>query len=116
MEHRGILIHPQDISPFWPQRIAQAGIDILGFHPVGGTDAPISLEEMLHHQNDSDMVSFLLELDKKHIMVEYKMHALGYLLPEKIFEYRSDFFPWMKIVYVIKLEICVPLIRMHWLI
>ena len=40
----GMIIHPGELSKKWIDRLADAGIDILGIHPEGGAGAPQSLE------------------------------------------------------------------------
>lgn len=93
MPKRGILIHPQDISPLWPERLARAGIGVLGLHPTGGPEAARSLGAMIAGRGGAEMRSFLNELDCRGIAVEYEMHALRYLLPGSMFSQRPDFFP-----------------------
>ena len=58
MERRGIIIHPEDISPLWPQRLQEAGLNVLGLHPVGGSSAPASLRCALMERNRPDTVSY----------------------------------------------------------
>ena len=43
----GILIHPDELTNAWIDRMANAGIDVLGIHPVGGKNAAESLENLL---------------------------------------------------------------------
>lgn len=93
MERRGIIIHPEDISPLWPQRLHQAGINVLGLHPAGGAGAPASLRAALNGRDHPDMRRFLRSLDRLGIAVEYEMHALGYLLPPELLEKHPEFFP-----------------------
>ena len=93
MERRGIIIHAEDISPLWPQRLQEAGLNVLGLHPVGGSSAPASLRCALMERNRPDMRRFLQALEKRNIAVEYEMHALGYLLPPELLDTHPDFFP-----------------------
>lgn len=93
MERRGIIIHPEDISPLWPQRLHQAGINVLGLHPVGGAGAPASLRAALANRDHPDMQRFLRALDRLGIAVEYEMHTLGYLLPPELLARHPEFFP-----------------------
>ena len=93
MERRGIIIHPEDISPLWPQRLHQAGINVLGLHPVGGAGAPASLRAALANRDHPDMQRFLRALDRLGIAVEYEMHTLGYLLPPELLVRHPEFFP-----------------------
>ena len=30
-----MIIHPDEVSKKWIHRLADAGVDVLGFHPVG---------------------------------------------------------------------------------
>ncbi len=93
MQRRGIIIHPEDRSPLWPQRLHEAGINVLGLHPVGGAGAPASLRALLADRESPDMRRFLGALDRLGIAVEYEMHALGYLLAPELLDTYPDFFP-----------------------
>ena len=44
---RSMIIHPEELSFAWIDRLADAGIDTLGIHPVGGKRAYETLEELL---------------------------------------------------------------------
>ena len=108
MERRGIIIHPEDISPLWPQRLQEAGLNVLGLHPVGGSSAPASLRCALMERNRPDMRRFLQALEKRNIAVEYEMHALGYLLPPELLDTHPDFSRWMTGACAGPGRICVP--------
>ena len=35
-ESRGILVHPEDLTMDWLNKMSAAGLNSLGLHPVGG--------------------------------------------------------------------------------
>ena len=92
MDRRGILIHPQDICMKWPDRLKAAGIHVLGFHPVGGQQAHLSLAAAVEGKDAPEMRAFVDALEKRDIAVEYEMHALRYLLPAELFDKAPEFF------------------------
>ena len=92
MDRRGILIHPQDICMKWPDRLADAGINVLGFHPVGGQEAHLSLAAAIAGRDEPDMRRFVDALEARGIAAEYEMHALRYLMPAEMFEKAPEFF------------------------
>ena len=47
MAKGSMLIHPDELSEAWIDRLSRAGIDTLGLHPVGGRHAAESLKDLL---------------------------------------------------------------------
>ncbi|MBQ2432811.1 MAG: hypothetical protein II266_00125, partial [Clostridia bacterium] len=56
-----LLIHPEELSEKWIDRMADAGIDVLGLHPVGGEES---------HKHIAAMLT-LLETDKYRQLLDY---------------------------------------------
>ncbi|MDD3243907.1 MAG: DUF4838 domain-containing protein [Eubacteriales bacterium] len=93
ISRRGLLIHPEEISPRWLPRLRAAGINVLGLHPVGGAAAPASLAGLLSFAETPAMKDFLQALSAAGIAVEYEMHAMSYLLPRELFSEHPEYFP-----------------------
>ena len=44
---RGIIVHPEELTREWIDRMADAGLNALGLHPVGGVHADQSLQRAI---------------------------------------------------------------------
>ena len=44
---KSLLIHPEELSVKWVDRMIDAGCDTLALHPTGGANAHESLQRML---------------------------------------------------------------------
>lgn len=87
-----LLIHPEELSHKWTDRMANAGITALGIHPWGGRQAVSSLAELVELCKTPD---FRAEIDYAHargLRVEYELHAAGYLLPRALLDTHPDYF------------------------
>ena len=51
---KSILIHPEELSKKWIDRLADGGVKILGLHPHGGGQATESLNDLLSRLEDSE--------------------------------------------------------------
>ena len=49
---KSLLIQPDELTKTWIDRMANAGVSVLGIHPVGGKKAAQSLEELLEYWFD----------------------------------------------------------------
>ena len=46
-----LLVHPDEVSKTWIDRMADSGISVLGIHPAGGKKAVDSLTDLLQRVN-----------------------------------------------------------------
>ena len=91
-KNRGLLIHPEELNEKWLNEISEAGLNLLGLHPVGGIQAAESLEKAIHLHCTPGFQKLLSLANKKGITVEYEAHALSWLLPRGLFELYPDWF------------------------
>jgi hypothetical protein len=87
-----LLIHPEELSKKWIDRLIDNNIDCLGLHPVGGYRAHLNLEKML---SDMDTKEFQDKIDYAESMglkIEYEMHCGSYLMPRDMFETNPEYF------------------------
>ena len=87
-----ILIHPEELSKRWIDRMAGAGIRVLGVHPVGGTNAADSLSALLRRLDEADFRVLLDYAAQQGLEIEYECHAAGYLMPRALFAAHPDYF------------------------
>ena len=90
---KGILIHPDELTRQWIDRMADNGINTVGIHPVGGRRAAESLTELLDLCETSAFRSLIdYAIDEKGLEVEYEFHAAGFLVPRDLFANHPDYF------------------------
>ncbi len=90
VEKRGIVIHPHELDMAWLKRCSDMKLNVLGLHPVGGTDADMSLQSMLATKDKLDLL--IDEARKMGIAVEYEMHSLSYLMPKSLYDTHPEWF------------------------
>ena len=90
IEKRGLIIHPHELDESWLERFKSLQLNVLGLHPVGGTNASESLQNMLDHW--TQMKPLIDQAEEMGITVEFEMHALGYLMPKAQFTNHPDWF------------------------
>ena len=87
-----MIIHPEELSYEWIDRLCDAGIGSLGIHPRGGKKAYETLEELLAlMQSDQyrEMIDYARARGRE---VEYELHAAGYLMPRALFIEHPEYF------------------------
>ena len=87
-----LLIHPEEVSRKWIDRLVESKIDCLGIHPVGGYRAHINLESLLEDLKTEKFRSLLDYAADNGLKIEYEMHCGSYLLPRNLFESHPDYF------------------------
>lgn len=92
MYKRGILVHPEDLTPEWIAGMKQAGLNLLGLHPAGGAKAHLTLQQAID-LHASPAMKQMISLAKDHgISVEYEAHAMRWLLPSALFDRNPNWF------------------------
>ena len=89
---RGIIVHPEDLTFDWIDRMAEAGLDTLGLHPVGGVKAHESLQRAIDWHATEESRVLRDYAAGKGIHVEYEAHVMAWLLPRETFEEHPDWF------------------------
>ena len=90
--HSGLIVHPEELSKQWVDRLASVGIETLGIHPRGGEDAVRSLEELHQRMKTSAYRALIDYARSRGLRIEYEMHAAGYLLPRELFSEHPEYF------------------------
>lgn len=85
IKHRGIIVHPEELTAEWISKMADAGLDTLGLHPVGGGQARESLERAVREHGLPESKGLREEAVAKGIDVEYEAHVMSWLLPSELF-------------------------------
>lgn len=92
IKHRGILVHPEELTLQWADEMQKAGLDTLGLHPVGGVLAHESLQRAVDWHTLPEVRKLRQEANARGITVEYEAHAMRWLLPKHLFTVVPDWF------------------------
>ena len=87
-----LIIHPEELSRKWIDRMADAGIDVMGIHPKGGKRAPIFLAEMTEKLKTPEFRALIDYARGRGLQVEYELHAASFLLPRALFAKKPELF------------------------
>ena len=88
MARRGIIVHPHELDDKWVEQAADAKLNVMGLHPVGGPDAHVTLEEAIHFHLLPESRRLFRALDAQGFQIEYEAHAMRWLLPRDVFRAR----------------------------
>lgn len=90
---RGLLIHPGELTKRWIDRMADAGVKVLGLHPEGGKQAIDSLNNLLRLLDDPEYRALIdYAIDGRGLEIEYEFHAAGWLLPRELYDTHPEYF------------------------
>lgn len=87
-----MIIHPEELSKKWIDRLCKAKIKTLGIHPVGGPTATSSLENLVELCKDEGYRSLIDYAKEKDVEIEYEIHSAGYLMPRALFDTHPEYF------------------------
>lgn len=89
---RRLLIHPEELSKKWIDRMADHGVDVLGLHPAGGEESDKHIENMLALLETDAYRSLLDYAIQRGLKIEYEMHAASFLVPRALFDSHPEYF------------------------
>ena len=87
-----LIIHPDEITNVWIDRLYKNKIEVLGIHSEGGTKAHEHLEDMIDLCKTAEYrknIDLARELGLK---IHYELHVASYLLPRNLFEHHPEWF------------------------
>ena len=87
-----LLIHPEELSREWVDRLVQQGVEILGIHPVGGKHSEASAKRLLLQMEDPKFRALVDYAYEKGLQVEYELHAASFLLDRSLFTTHPEYF------------------------
>ncbi len=87
-----LLIHPEELSKIWIDRLAEQGVEILGLHPVGGNSAAESARRLMMQVEDPGFRQLIDYAYEKGLQVEYELHAASFLLPRELYATHPEYF------------------------
>lgn len=89
---KSLIIHPEELSTKWIDKISELGCDCIGIHPVGGAHSKASLEKLIDMSDNDEYKRLIDYAIEKGLNIEYEMHAARFLLPESYFETNPEYF------------------------
>lgn len=92
MQHKGLVIYPEELSDYWLDRLDGTGLNFLGIHPTGGNTGGRSVAEAVEWVQKPETRRLLERAERMGIAVEFEMHALSWLIQRDLFEKRPDWF------------------------
>ena len=87
-----LIVHPEELSKRWVDRLADAVVDTIGIHPRGGADAVGSLGELCARMQTPEYRALVDYARGRGLHVAYEMHAAGYLVPRDLFPEHPEYF------------------------
>ena len=87
-----MIIHPDELSRKWIDRMADAGITVIGIHPVGGRAAAKAVNGLVEALQTPEYRALLDYAAERGLEIEYDLHAAGYLMPRSEFETHPEYF------------------------
>ena len=101
-----LLIHPEELSRAWIDRMAAQGVDIVGIHPVGGGEAEESARRLMTQMESAEFRTLVDYAWEKGLEVEYELHAASFLLPRELFQSCPAYFRMDNGVRTPKVNFC----------
>lgn len=92
MKNASLLIHPDELSLTWIDRMVSHGLPTLALHPVGGREAKKSLEALLEQLEQPSFRALIDYAVQRGLRIEYEMHAMQFLLPRSEFSHHPQWF------------------------
>lgn len=92
IKHKGLIIHPNELTDYWVERLLSTDLNLLGIHPEGGVNGGSSVYAAAEWIKESETQRLLGILADNGIGIEYEMHALSWLLPRDIFGRQPKWF------------------------
>ena len=95
MEHfmkGSMIIHPDELSKEWVDKLVDAGINTLGINPWGGVKAVDSLKELIKEMEKLDYREIIDYAKARRLEIEYEIHSAGFLMPRELFEEHPEYF------------------------
>lgn len=87
-----MIIHPDELSELWIDKLVEAGVSTLGIHPAGGNLAYETLESLIALMKTPKYRALIDYARDRGLEIEYEIHAAGYLMPRDLFAEHPEYF------------------------
>lgn len=87
-----LIVHPEELSEKWIERLNALGVDTLGIHSVGGVQAHVYITEMLASLKESKTRELFESAAQAGLDIEYELHTASFLLPRELFWEHPEYF------------------------
>ncbi|MCL2813815.1 MAG: DUF4838 domain-containing protein, partial [Oscillospiraceae bacterium] len=92
IKHKGLIIHPDELTNYWIERLLSTDLNLLGIHPEGGVNGGRSVYAAAEWIKEPETRRLLGILTDKGVDIEYEIHALSWLLPRDMFGREPEWF------------------------
>jgi len=89
---KGMIIHPDELSVKWVDRLADGGVEVLGIHPCGGQFSFKYIKEMLALIKTAEYRRLIDYAKARGLEIEYELHGACWLLPRELFDTHPEYF------------------------
>ncbi len=87
-----MIVHIDELSKKWIDRLADAGVGAIGLHPYGGAEAARSLKNLLEMLKTPEYRALIDYARERGLEAEYEMHSTGFLMPRELFSQHPEYF------------------------
>ncbi len=92
IRHKGVVVHPDEITQTWKNVILGSDIDFIGVHPVGGEGSHTRVRDIAENGLPGECADNARELVKHGVGLEYELHVMSLLLPRSLFAEHPEYF------------------------
>ncbi len=92
MLRASLIVHTDEMSEKWVDRLVENGVSTIAIHPVGGVHADETLADLTVQLEKPEYRELFDYAAEKGLDIEYEMHAMRYLLPASEFEKHPEWF------------------------
>ena len=90
--HKGVVVHPDELTNTWKNIILRSDIDTVGIHPVGGEGSHVRVSELAEKGLSGECAENARTLVSHGIGLEYELHVMSLLLPRELFGAHPEYF------------------------
>ena len=87
-----LIVHPDELSYEWIDKLSQAGVKTIGIHPRGGEMAYQAVEDLVKLCQTKKYRALIDYAKNLGLDVEYELHAMGYLLKRELYDAHPEYF------------------------
>ena len=78
---KSMIIHPEEISKKWIDKLCESGVEIMGIHPHGGSEAKKFIAELVEQMKTEEYRALIDYALKKGLTIEYECTPQDILCP-----------------------------------
>lgn len=92
IKEKGVIVHPDELTPSWEKTVLSSDINLFGIHPVGGQGSHDRVLGLAQNGLPGDGNAVRDRLINSGIAFEYEMHSMSMLLPRELVAAHPEYF------------------------